>query len=155
MTRKLDPIAGQPDRSLDDRDISTVPRAKAGAVDRRSFLTTLGTGLAGAAALGAATEPAEAQITDADTGPYADPPGRGRASTQRRYTGITDTDSGAHADQAGRGRGVPGMRGFSDGDQGPNADPTGYGRGSRRPTGLTDSDRGQNQDPPGYGRSGR
>ena len=77
-------------------------------------------GIAGGAALTVlGTEPALAQVTDRDTGRYADPIGRGRG---RRRSGCTDTDGGRYADPAGDGR-------------------------CRRRTGCTDNDGGRYADP--------
>ncbi len=89
-------------------------------VGRRSALTAIGASVAGAvgltAAVAAAPQQAQAQ-TDSDTGPNADPAGRG-------HTGRTDSDSGPNADRSGHGRGRP----CSDSDSGPNSDPAGRGR---------------------------
>lgn len=89
-------------------------------VGRRSALTVLGASVVGAIGLtaAAAASPKQAQAqTDSDTGPNADPAGRGR-------TGRTDSDSGPNADRAGHGRG----RSCSDSDSGRYADPAGRGR---------------------------
>ena len=69
-------------------------------LSRRSFLgRVVGGTVAGGAFVALATTRAEAiQASDRDTGPNADPAGRGR-------TGLTDSDSGPNADQPGRGRG--------------------------------------------------
>jgi len=121
-------------RSLADGDIVSAPRAT-----RRDVLT-----LAGAAAFTAvvAAEPASAQTSDNDSGPKADPAGRGR----RRQTGQSDSDSGPNADRPGYGR--P-RTGASDSD--PN-DAAGRGRSSNRRTGNSDSDSGPHGDRAGYGR---
>ena len=79
-------------------------------------------------------------VTDADTGAYADPPGRGRGSRG----GYTDNDP---TDPPGRGRGS-----CTDSDRGRNADPSGAGRNCG---GYTDSDKGRYADPPGRGRGPR
>jgi hypothetical protein len=100
-------------------------------LSRRSFLAQVaGASVTGAGALAAvAGEAAAFQLTDSDTGPRADPAGRGRGAR-----GVTDGDPG---DPAGRGRG-----GITDNDPG---DPVGHGRGA----GVTDGDPG---DPVGRGR---
>jgi hypothetical protein len=102
-------------------------------VSRRSFLVRVAGGaLAGGAALTVLGGEAGAQgVTDSDTGPAADPRGRGRGA-------LTDTDSGPSSDQPGKGRGprrascAAGGRRLTDGDSRPNADAAGCGRGPRR-----------------------
>jgi hypothetical protein len=108
-------------------------------LNRRSFLARV----AGAAAAGtlAAREARALQATDSDTGPDADPAGRGRGGT-----GYTDSDGGPYADPAGHGRGRG--RAVTDSDTGRYADPVGRGRGR----GCTDSDLGNYADPVGRGR---
>src|SRR5688572_14564101 len=107
-------------------------------LSRRSFLGRVAGGaLVGGAALTVLGGRAEALQTDNDSGPNADPAGRGR--------GVTDNDRGRNADPAGRGRGT----GVSDNDSGRNADPAGRGRG--RATGVTDNDP---SDPANGGRGG-
>lgn len=119
-------------------------------LSRRSFLSRVAGGavLAGG---GMAGEVVALQVSDADTGPGADPAGRGRGPrgttdsdpgdpVGRGRGGITDNDPG---DPIGRGRGG----GVTDGDPG---DPVGRGRGrNRAPSGITDSDP---RDPAGNGR---
>ena len=96
-------------------------------------------------------------ITDADTGAYADPPGRGRGSRggysdndpsdppgRGRGGGYSDNDP---TDPAGGGGGV-----CTDSDRGRDADPSGQGRDCR---GYTDNDKGPEADPPGRGRGPR
>jgi hypothetical protein len=96
-------------------------------LSRRSFLTRVAGGaVATGGALVVLAGNAEAfQVTDSDSGPHADPPGRGRGSNHIR--GCTDSDQGSNADQAGNGRGNR----TSDSDSGPNADPANCGRGRR------------------------
>jgi hypothetical protein len=72
------------------------------------------------------------QVTDHDP---TDPSGHGRGGG----TGVTDSDSGPGADPAGRGRGVSGgesrgegfATGVTDSDTGPSADPPQRGRGTQ------------------------
>jgi hypothetical protein len=129
--------------------------------NRRSFLTAV----SGAGALIAVPRSAQAMVqgcSDTDSGPGADPGGRGRTCGSRPQTGVTDTDRGPGADPAGRGRrsGLPEMHGgqrranITDSDRGAGADPAGRGRGNYGEvrSGLTDSDRGTNADPAGNGR---
>lgn len=137
-------------------------------LSRRSFLGRVAGGaLVGGAALTAIATGAQAQVTDSDSGPYADPAGRGRGSTGvtdrdpsdpvgrgRGYrSGITDRDSGRYADPPGRGRGVT-RTGITDGDSGSTSDPVGNGRGrpNRRCTGVTDGDSGRYVDRASCGR---
>lgn len=109
-------------------------------ISRRSFLGRVAGGaVVGGGALVALATGAQAQITDSDTGAYADPAGRGRG----RRTGITDSDP---SDPVGRGRGR--RTGITDSDP---SDPAGNGRG-RRNTGITDRDP---SDPVGNGRGRR
>lgn len=133
-------------------------------ISRRSFMGRVAGGaLVGGAALTALTTRASAQITDSDTGTYADPAGRGRgrrsgitdrdptdAPGRGRGTGITDRDP---SDPPGRGRGTS-RTGITDGDVGRVADPVGNGRGrpNRRCTGVTDGDGGRYTDRAGCGR---
>ncbi len=101
-------------------------------LSRRSFLgRVVGGTVAGGAFVALATTRAEAiQASDRDTGPNADPAGRGR-------TGLTDSDSGPNADRPGRGRGgARSQRPCTDSDSGPNGDQAGRGRGN----GRSDSD---------------
>ena len=105
-------------------------------------------------------------MTDRDTGPGADPIGRGRGNAPRR-SGCSDTDAG---DPQGNGRRCqrypndiddrgadrePRITGITDNDRGsPNADMEGRGRGTpenRPQTGYTDHDP---SDPAGNGRGG-
>ena len=96
-------------------------------LSRRSFLTRVAGGaVAGGGALMLLSGPAEAlQVTDRDSGPHSDPPGRGRGNAHIR--GCSDRDSGPNADSAGNGRGNR----TNDADSGPNADPANCGRGRR------------------------
>src|SRR6218665_4199862 len=107
-------------------------------LSRRSFLGRVAGGaIAGGAALTILGEsPAEAQVTDSDTGRYADPVGRGRG---RRYSGCTDSDTGRYADPGGNGRCTNRRTGCTDSDSGRYADPGGNGRCTNRGrTGITD-----------------
>lgn len=112
-------------------------------IGRRSALGVIGATVAGAVAATAgfgASNPTRAKAqSDSDTGPHADPPGRGR-------TGLTDSDRGRNADRPGYGRGP---RGCTDSDGGSYADPAGNGRCHRN---CSDSDGGQYADPAGRGR---
>lgn len=146
-------------------------------LDRRSFLArVVGTSaaLACSARLAAQQshfEPAPPPLADTDTGPSADPAGRGRGSSpnlnsssgttsprtgvarQYRYSGVTDSDAGANADPAGR----PREGSVTDSDGGSAADPVGRGRGARRNyrNGITDADSTNNgsvADAPHFGR---
>jgi hypothetical protein len=101
-------------------------------VSRRSFLVRVAGGalIAGAALTVLGGEAGAFQITDSDSGPGADPRGRGRGA-------LTDSDRGPSADQPGKGRGprrtsCAAGRAVTDGDSGPNADAAGCGRGPRR-----------------------
>ena len=106
------------------------------------------------------------RTTDRDTGPGADPIGRGRGSAPRQAV-CSDSDAG---DPQGRGRRChryandiddrgmdrePPRTGITDNDRGsPNADMEGRGRGgpgNRPQTGYTDHDP---SDPAGNGRGG-
>jgi len=133
--------------TLADDDIATTA-----AWDRRTVLrTAAGAGVALAA--GAAPDPAAAQgVSDRDSGPGSDPPGRGRRSA---YTGRTDQDPGDPVN-GGRGAGAAPRRqtGVTDRDAGAGSDPPGGGRGTAgaRRTGVTDRDAGAGADPPGGGR---
>ena len=74
-------------------------------LSRRSFLGRVAGGaIVGGAALTVLGGSAEAQVTDGDRGPNADPAGRGRGP-RGRCTGLTDSDSGRNADPARCGRG--------------------------------------------------
>jgi hypothetical protein len=93
--------------TLTDDDISSRR-----AVSRRSLLGSLGIGLGLAAAgivANAGTARAQkrgpAGCTDRDSGPYEDPPGRGRRCRNMRYTGGTDNDRGPDEDPPGYGIG--------------------------------------------------
>ena len=84
-------------------------------LSRRSFLGRVAGGaIAGGAALTVLGGPAEAfQVTDSDTGPNADPVGRGRGGRS-----CSDSDTGRNADPGGRGRRCGGGRtGITDSDQ--------------------------------------
>ena len=93
-------------------------------LSRRSFLTRVAGGaVVGGGALVVLAGSAEAlQVTDSDTGPNADPPGRGRGSN--RIRGCTDNDQGSNSDPAGNGRGNR----TTDADTGANSDPANCGR---------------------------
>jgi hypothetical protein len=161
-----------PAKSLCDADIVSAPAARgsvsgasaadASAVERRTALRVGAAGVASVVAFTLGTRPAHA-VTDADAGPSADPPGRGRGNAA---PGITDADQGPNSDPPRHGRGAAGggrvpnrgeqPTGYSDRD--PN-DPGGYGAtppgresftgGRRREyTGLNDNDPA---DPAGYG----
>ena len=140
-------------------------------LSRRSFLTRVtggalmaGSSLAGIGKAGAAqvsdndsgpgADPAGrgrgSGFSDSDTGPGADPSGRGRGSGGRGSSGVSDNDTGPNGDPPGRGRGSG--TGYSDSDSGPYADPSGRGRG--RGTGISDNDTGTYADPAGRGRGG-
>lgn len=106
--------------TLTDDQITSKPmtrrRAMFGAV------TGAGAVAAGAAALGT-SRPAQAQVTDADGGPFADPAGQGRGGVR---TGLTDADGGQWADPPGGGRWGSGL---TDSDYGPYfTDQAGNGR---------------------------
>jgi hypothetical protein len=168
--RKAD-LRSRTARSLREADIVSAPVATgraarvtgtdATAIERRVVLRVAAAGVAGVAAFALGMRPAHA-VTDADAGPSADPPGRGRGSAP---PGITDADQGPNSDPPRHGRGstrggrVPnrGERptGYSDRD--PN-DPSGYGAtpsqggyATREHTGLNDRDP---TDPAGYGLPG-
>ncbi|HEV7660754.1 MAG TPA: hypothetical protein VGO55_13020 [Allosphingosinicella sp.] len=103
-------------------------------VSRRSFLVRVAGGaLIGGAALTVLGGEAGAVqgVTDSDSGPGADPRGRGRGA-------LTDSDSGPNADRPGKGRGprrtscAANQRRAADHDSGPNADAASCGRGPRR-----------------------
>jgi hypothetical protein len=92
-------------------------------LNRRSFLSRVAGGaIVSGAAWAVLGKRAEAQVTDRDTGPNSDGPGRGR-------TGVTDRDPGT--DRVGHGRGP---------------------RNSRGPRNCSDSDSGNTGDQPGRGR---
>jgi hypothetical protein len=99
---------------------------------RRLFFFRVATLLTGAAAVGTSHR-ARAQESDADTGPNADPPGKGKKGRSPRET-VSNTDS----------------------DWGPNRDPVGGARRNTAPPvnepGVTDSDSGPNADKPGKGK---
>lgn len=114
-------------------------------LSRRSFLGRVVGGAAiGGSALLVLGGTAEAyQVTDNDSGPNSDPPGRGRGRSGlsdsdpvdaagngrgARHATCTDSDSGPNSDGAGRGRG----NGVSDNDSGANADAARCGRGPAR-----------------------
>ena len=95
-------------------------------LSRRSFLTRVAGGaVAAGGAMVMMSGTAQAQVTDADTGPHADGAGNGRGNNHIR--GCTDSDSGRNADGAGNGRGNR----TSDSDSGANGDPANCGRGRR------------------------
>jgi hypothetical protein len=114
-------------------------------LSRRSFLgRVVGGAAVGGSALLVLGGTAEAyQVTDNDSGPNSDPPGRGRGRSGlsdsdpvdvagngrgARHTTCTDSDSGPNSDGAGRGRG----NGVSDNDTGAYADAARCGRGPAR-----------------------
>lgn len=151
-----DPKGGRPNTvPLQDKDIATRPK-----IGRRSALAAVGALAIGAVATVAGSRPAAAQLTDADSGSWADAAGAGRGRGGYR-TGLTDADDGNWRDQAGFGRGAPrGSQpaprygtGLTDGDSGSWADPGGNGRGrGGYRTGLTDGDTGSWADAAGAGR---
>ena len=99
-------------------------------LSRRSFLgRVVGGSIAGGAFVALASQAEALQVTDSDSGPNSDPPGRGRGN------GVTDSDTGPNSDPPGRGRGRA-NRPCTDSDTGPNSDAAGRGRGN----GRTDSD---------------
>jgi hypothetical protein len=125
-------------------------------LSRRSFLASVAGTVAAAGAIAMiGTDPAEAfQITDSDSGPNSDPPGRGRGNRGRR-SGCTDSDTGSYADPPGNGRCRRRVHrsGCTDSDTGRYADPAGNGRcRRRRPRSCTDSDTGRYADRAGHGR---
>jgi hypothetical protein len=98
-------------------------------LSRRSFLgRVVGGTVAGGAFVALASRAEALQVSDSDSGPNSDPPGRGR-------TGVTDSDSGPNSDRPNHGRSRSG-RPCTDSDTGPNADRAGSGRGN----GRSDSD---------------
>ena len=108
-------------------------------LSRRSFLgRVVGGTVAGGAFVALASQAEALQVTDSDSGPNSDPPGRGRGG------GVTDSDQGPNSDPPGRGRGRA-ARPCTDSDSGPNSDRAGSGRGN----GRTDRDP---TDRPGCGR---
>ena len=139
--RKRETKTGSGTKTLTDDQILTRPKA----MGRRRLLVSLGAGAVGAGTMLAPTARAQG-FTDNDTGPYADPAGRGRG------TGCTDSDGGTYADPVGAGRGT----GYSDSDSGASMDPAGCGRGQRGGGGggPSDNDSGQYADPAGQGRGG-
>lgn len=93
---------------------------------RSSIVALIGGSVAAAVGLVAGTpSKAEAQCTDSDGGPHADPGGHGRRCGHH----CSDSDGGHHADPAGGGRhcGGGGHR-CTDSDGGRYADPAGRGR---------------------------
>ena len=124
-------------------------------LSRRSFLAAVAGTVAAAGAMTViATDAAEAfQVTDSDSGPNSDAPGRGRGNPGYR-SGCTDSDSG---DPSGNGRcrrRVYRRSGCTDSDSGRYADRPGNGRCRRRyyRRPCTDSDTGRYGDRPGHGR---
>ena len=98
-------------------------------VSRRSFLMRVAGGalIGGAALTVLGGEAGAAQgVTDTDSGPSADPRGRGRGA-------LTDTDSGPQADQPGRAgvRAAPAARPGPPGHR--RRQPAQCGRGRLRP----------------------
>ena len=138
-------------KTLEDSDIETER-----SLGRRSTLGLIGASVAAmAGALGLEPAIAEAQCSDSDSGPNADPGGQGRSCGGGG--GCTDSDAGPNADGAGRGRNCGGgvrPRGCTDRDSGRNADPAGGGRrcGRRRRRRCTDADTGRYADGAGHGR---
>ncbi len=126
-------------KSLEENEITTER-----VMGRRSTLGAIGATVLGAAALtlgAAAGQPKRAHAqSDTDSGPGADPAGRGR-------TGCSDSDGGGNADRGGHGRHCGG---YTDSDSGSCADPGGRGRGPAR--NCSDSDGGGCADPAGRGR---
>jgi|SRR6056297_2639682 len=115
--KKHDKGAEPPRKSLSDDEVVTRRR-----MNRRSLLGLAGAGAVGAAAFVATGRPAQAQVTDSDGGPFADPAGNGRGGVR---TGLTDSDGGQWADPPGGGRWGSGL---TDSDNGPITDPAGNGR---------------------------
>jgi hypothetical protein len=111
-------------------------------LSRRSFLgRVVGGAAVGGSALLVLGGQAEAfQVTDSDSGPNSDPPGRGRGSR----SGLSDSDP---VDPGGNGRG-PRHATCTDSDAGPNSDGAGRGRGNN----VTDGDSGSNADAARCGR---
>lgn len=111
-------------------------------LSRRSFLgRVVGGAVASGGALVMLSGKAEAyQVTDRDSGPNADAPGRGRGGR----SGVNDSDP---VDAAGNGRGTRHAT-CTDSDSGPNSDGAGRGRG----TGVSDQDSGANSDAARCGR---
>ncbi len=110
-------------KTLDNDEIETSP-----AMSRRSSMAAIGASVAVVAGVvGTGVNEAQAQCTDSDGGPHADPGGHGRRC---RHGGCTDSDGGHHADPAGGGRhcGGHGHHRCSDSDGGHYADPAGRGR---------------------------
>lgn len=108
---------------------------------RRSFLGRVvgGVAVTGGAFVALQGKAEAGQVSDNDSGPNSDPPGRG-------YTGVSDSDSGANSDRPNHGRRVARrVQGCTDSDTGSNSDPAGGGRGN----GRNDSDP---SDPAGCGR---
>lgn len=109
--------ADAPPIKLSDADVVTHRR-----MNRRSLLGLAGAGALGAAGLAATGGPAQAQVTDSDSGSFADPAGNGRGGVR---TGLTDNDGGQWADPPGGGRWGSGL---TDSDNGPITDSAGNGR---------------------------
>ena len=120
---------------------------------RRSFLGRVAGGATFAGAMGLFGPDAGAQpVGDCDFGPAGDPAGSPSGLSPRRE--VTDRDSGPDADPGGRGCGVRSR--LTDADSGANADRAGGpGRGTRKPTGITDTDEGRHGDPARFGRGPR
>ena len=100
-------------------------------LNRRSFLRTVsGAALAGGALL-AVTGGAEAgQVSDSDSGPRADPAGRGRGGSSAPEPGDADFASPRLIGDVVESDPPPGRRtGVTDSDGGPAFDLTGYGGG--------------------------
>jgi hypothetical protein len=177
--RGSDAIAWLPGSGAARGDLGRIIMKPTRKLSRRSFLGRVAGGaIVGGAALTVLTGPAEAmQASDSDSGPNADPSGRGRGNPNcsdsdsgqygdpggrgrrcgRTNTGCSDSDSGQNGDPSGRGRrcgGGRGTSGLTDRDTGRYADPAGNGRGTRR-SGLTDRDTGSHSDPAGNGRGRR
>ncbi|MFK7987481.1 MAG: hypothetical protein AB8I08_15775 [Sandaracinaceae bacterium] len=94
---------------------------------RRSALAVLGGVAAGGAMVvaGLTASPAEAQVTDSDSGRNADPAGGGGGHGGRSPG--SDSDTGRGSDPAGRGRRSRSRGSCSDSDSGRWADAAGRG----------------------------
>lgn len=101
---------------------------------RRLFFFRAATILSGAAisAVGASRR-TRAQESDSDTGPNADPSGRGRRGGNGSNSN-TDSDWGPNRDPVGgrkKAAAPKSEEGGTDADSGPGADPRGKGRGKK------------------------
>jgi hypothetical protein len=103
-------------------------------LSRRSFLGSFsGAAAAAGALLAIAGRASASQITDSDTGPRADPVGRGRRGGVLIEAGDSDFANPLYLGDTVRSDPPPGMQtGIMDRDSGPAADVPGYGVGARR-----------------------